>query len=104
MKAPKTISQSEFRVRFKSTGISKNAIFGARKALMEEVYAMGYPIYCDQSYYVQEQNLHLVEKAENQFVCDIYKRFEEWRECHYYYLFADDKGNKAWLMKGGRYD
>ena len=46
----------------------------------------------------------LLKGIENLAVVDIYKRFEEWRECHYYYLFADDKGNKAWLMKGGRYD
>ena len=100
----KTISQAEFRQRFHRTGNYRNAIFGGRKALMEEIYATGNPIYCDQSYYVHETKLDLVEKVGDHFRCDVYTTFEEWRDCHYYNEYEDNAGNKMWLMTGGRYD
>ena len=100
----KTISKAWFVANYKHTGVSYDAIFGDRKALMEKIYATGNPIYCDQSYYHQAQNLDLVEKDGNHFKCEIYKNFEDWRDCHYYYEYVDANGNKAWLMRGGRYD
>lgn len=90
--------------KFKRTGVHKNAIFGSRKALMEEIYATGIPIYCDQSYYVHEQKADLVKKVGDHFECDTYKDFESWRDCHYYSLLEDSEGNQIWLMTGGRYD
>lgn len=77
-----------------------------RKALMEELYATGIPIYCDQSYYVHERELDLVlRKADGHFECGGgYKTFENWRDCHYYSLYENSGGDKVWLMTGGRYD
>ena len=95
---------AEFVARFHRTGIHKHAIFQGRKALMEEIYATGIPIYCDQSYYVTEQKIDLVEKVGDHFKCDCYTTFEEWRDCHYYVQYEDKEGNKMWLMTGGRYD
>ena len=103
MKKEKTISKIFFVGKFKRTGVCREAIFGDRKALMEELYATGIPIYCDQSYYVQEKKLDLVEKVGEHFECDGYKKFESWRDCHYYSLYSDAEGNKVWLMTGGRY-
>lgn len=104
METRKQIPMAELVARFKRTNIRKNAIFGARKALMEELYSTGFPIYCDQSYYVQEQKVDLVEKDGDHFRCDVYNHFEGWRDCHYYSLCEDSEGNKIWLMTGGRYD
>ena len=104
METKKTIPATEFHSRFKATGVGKSAIFEERKALMEQIYATGYPIYCDQSYYAQYEEYHLVEKVGDTFVCERYKGFEDWRECHYYYAYADAEGNIAWKMTGGRYD
>lgn len=104
MEHAKTISATEFAQRFKRTGVRKSEIFSGRKALMEEIYATGAPIYCDQSYYAHCSEYYLVEKVEDHFECGIYKKFEDWRECHYYSEFIDADGNKAWLMTGGRYD
>ena len=95
---------TEIAARFKRTGIRRQAIFGARKALMEELYATGIPIYCDQSYYAHEKNADLVEKVGDHFECEAYKNFESWRDCHYYSLCEDAEGNRIWLMTGGRYD
>ena len=100
----KTIPMADFRSKYKRTGNSRDAIFGARKALMEEIYATGNPIYCDQSYYTQEVKLDLMEKVGEHFQCAGYKTFEDWRDCHYYYEYADEQGNIIWLMRGGRYD
>lgn len=104
MEYPRTISQADFHTKYKRTGVGKHAIFGARKALMEEIYATGNPIYCDQSYYVHEQKLDLVIKVGDHFECETYKKFEDWRDCHYYSEWEDEEGNKVWLMTGGRYD
>jgi len=105
METRKTIPQAEFRAKYHlCNGKGKNAIFGARKALMEEIYATGIPIYCDQTYYVHEQKIDRVDKVGDHFECDMYKHFEEWRDCHYYSLYEDADGNKIWLMTGGRYD
>lgn len=71
---------------------------------MEEIYATGIPIYCDQSYYSHSSNFHLVEKVGEHFHCDKYTTFEDWRDCHYYTVWSDAGGNKVWLMTGGRYD
>lgn len=98
------ITKEEFNSRFKSTGVSKSAIFNERKQLMEEVYATGNPIYCDQSYYAQCNVLEPVKKNGEHFECSCYKKFEDWRDCHYYSEYVDADGNKAWLMTGGRYD
>lgn len=95
---------AEFFSKYKRTGIAREAIFGSRKALMEEIYATGVPIYCDQSYYVHEQQVELVEKAGEHFHCDCYDVFENWRDCHYYTQYADTAGNIVWLIRGGRYD
>lgn len=104
MEYAKKISAVEFRNRFKRTGVSKHEIFSGRKALMEEIYATGAPIYCDQSYYVHYSEYDLVEKVGDHFECGRYKGFEDWRDCHYYSEYEDADGNKAWLMTGGRYD
>lgn len=104
MEYTKQISSLEFHRQFKHTGEGKHAIFTGRKALMDEIYATGIPIYCDQSYYVNEQKLDRVEKVGEHYHCGPYTTFEEWRDCHYYALYADAKGNKVWLMTGGRYD
>lgn len=98
------IPMAEIAAKFKRTGVHRDAIFGARKALMEEIYSTGIPIYCDQSYYVHEQQVDLVKKVGDHFECDGYKEFENWRDCHYYSECADGQGNKIWLMTGGRYD
>jgi len=96
---------ADFLARFnKRTGVRKDAIFGGRKALMEEIYATGDPIYCDQSYYAHFDHLYPVRKEGEHFVCDGYTAFEDWRDCHCYTEYEDADGNKAWLMTGGRYD
>lgn len=95
---------AEIAAKFKRTGVHREAIFQSRKALMEEIYATGVPIYCDQSYYFHETKVDLVEKVGDHFECDCYTTFEEWRDCHYYSLCEDTDGNKIWLMTGGRYD
>lgn len=104
MEHAKTISATEFAKRFKRTGVTRDAIFGSRKALMEEIYATGFPIYCDQSYYSHSSEFNLVVKVGDHFECDRYNKFEDWRDCHYYSECVDAEGNKAWLMTGGRYD
>ena len=104
MEQAKTMSAVEFAQRFKNTGEGRHAIFGGRKALMEEIYATGIPIYCDQSYYRHSSNYYLVEKVGEHFHCDRYTNFEDWRDCHYYTIWVDADGNKVWLMTGGRYD
>lgn len=71
---------------------------------MEEIYASGIPIYCDETYYVIENLYHLVTKVGEHFHCDCYDVFENWRDCHYYTMYQDKDGNKVWLMTGGRYD
>lgn len=98
------MSKSDFLTKFKRTGESRTAIFGGRAALMEEIYATGNPIWCDQSYYIHCQELDRVVKVDNHFECDSYTNFAQWRDCHYYSEFVDEAGNKAWLMTGGRYD
>ena len=99
-----SITSIELKNNFNRTGVSKSAIFQGRKALMEEIYATGNPIYCDQSYYAQYDTFYLVSKVDDHFECSSYKKFEDWRECHYYYEYADAMGNRIWLMRGGRYD
>lgn len=104
MERNSTISSVEFHQKFKRTGVYREAIFTGRKALMEELYATGVPIYCDQSYYVNCSKYDIVEKVGEHFICDLYTTFEDWRDCHYYREYEDADGNKAWLMTGGRYD
>ena len=99
-----TMSIAEFQYKYKRTGVTKSAIFSERKPLMEELYATGVPIYCDQTYYVRESNLEPVKKVDDHFECAGYKNFESWRDCHYYSEYQDKDGNKIWLMTGGRYD
>ena len=101
---PKTIEMTLFRNKYRMTDERRDAIFSGRKELMEELYATGIPIYCDQSYYVHEKQVDLVEKNGDHFKCSYYNKFEDWRECHYYCLCVDADGNKVWLMTGGRYD
>ena len=50
MEHAKQIPMAEIAAKYKRTGVRRSAIFGSRKALMEELYATGIPIYCDQSY------------------------------------------------------
>lgn len=100
----KTISKATFLANYKTTGVRRSGIFSGCKALMEEIYATGIPIYCDQSYYVDERELNLVTKNGEHFECGRYTQFESWRDCHYYALYRDAQGNEAWLMTGGRYD
>ena len=104
MELTKKISSLEFHRLYKHAGEGRHAIFTGRKPLMEELYASGIPIYCDQSYYVHENKVDLVEKLGEHFKCDVYKTFEDWRDCHYYSLLEDANGNQIWLMTGGRYD
>ena len=99
-----TIKKDWFYENYKATGKKRTAIFSERKALMEELYATGVPIYCDKSYYHIATSFDLVTKEGGHFCCDVYKRFENWRDCHYYYEYEDINGNKVWLMEGGRYD
>lgn len=101
---PKRYPKSAFFKKYAKTGNYREAIFQGRPALMQEIYDSGCPIYCDQSYYCQEDGLDLVEKAGDHFHCAGYKTFEEWRDCHYYHEYADDCGNRVWVMSGGRYD
>ena len=100
----KQIPMAEFFARFKRTGNAKHAIFSARKALMDEIWATGLPLYCDQTYYHHPTNLDRVDKVGDHFECEAYKTFENWRDCHYYTEYADQDGNKVWIIKGGRYD
>ena len=104
MNARETIPAAEFYAKFKRTGNHRDAIFGDRKALMDELYATGVPIYCDQSYYAHSQTLYPVVKVGDHYECEVYKKFEDWRDCHYYSEYVDPNGNKIWLMTGGRYD
>lgn len=98
------ISKQEFHAKYHRTDVHKDAIFGGRKTLMEEIYVTGAPIYCDQSYYAHYDTLDRVKRIGEHFECEMYKNFEEWRDCHYYTLYVDNDGNAAWLMHGGRYD
>ena len=97
------IDKRDFFSRFKPTGNKRSAIFGDRKALMEEIYEIG-PLYCDQSYYATSSHLDLVVKNGNHFKCDVYEKFEDWRDCHYYSEYKDIDGNVVWVIEGGRYD
>lgn len=99
-----TIPAFQFYGKYRRTGVGKDAIFGDRPALMEEIYETGDPIYCDQSYYAREDTLYLVTKVGAHFHCAGYTEFEYWRDCHYYVQYEDADGHKAWLMTGGRYD
>lgn len=100
-----TITKEQFFSRYrKRTDIYRSAIFTGRKALMEEIYATGDPIYCDQSYYAQFDTLQPVTKEGEHFRCGVYSDFEHWRECHYYTAYEDELGNRAWIIEGGRYD
>lgn len=103
-KWPMTITAEEFSKQFKQTGVHRDAIFSSRKALMEEIYSTGAPIYCNESYYVHESKYHRVIKVGDTFQCGTCKKWEDWRECHYYSEYVDKHGNKAWIMTGGRYD
>lgn len=100
------ISKEQFFSRYsKRTEIFRYEIFQGRKALMEEIYATGDPIYCDQSYYAHFDTLDLVVRDdEGHFRCGPYKKFENWRDCHYYRAYEDEAGNRAWIITGGRYD
>ena len=98
------ISKSEFFTRFKPTGNKRSAIFSNKKDLMEEIYATGASIYCDQSYYAQSSHLDLVIKNGDHFECDVCKVFENWRDCHYYYEYKDANGIVVWVIEGGRFD
>ena len=104
METRQTIPMPEFVAKYHRTGNAREAIFGSRKALMDEIYATGNPIYCDQSYYVHETKIDLVKKVGDHYECDCYTRMEGWRDCHYYVEYADAEGNIIWLMTGGRYD
>ena len=104
MEQKNQINFAQFLANYKRTGVHKHEIFGGRKALMEEIYATGNPIWCDQSYYAHYDTLYLVTKVGEHFECAGYKKFEDWRDCHYYAEYADKEGHKAWLMTGGRYD
>ena len=99
-----TISKVEFLSTHKPCGIRRNAIFGDRKALMEEIYSTGAPIWCDESYYCQEQEMQRVVKVDDHFETSIRKHLESWRDCHYYSCYEDAEGNKSWILTGGRYD
>ena len=99
-----TMSIAEFNAKYKRTGVTRSAIFSERKPLMEELYATGVPIWCDQTYYAYATNLDLVKKVDDHFECAGYTEFEFWRDCHYYNEYQDENGNKAWVMTGGRYD
>lgn len=100
----KQISSAEFFAKFKRTGRGVNAVFLGRKGLMDKIFSEGVPVYCDQSYYVHEQQLDLVIKVGEHYECGPYKTFEDWRDCHYYTEYADAEGHRVWLMTGGRYD
>lgn len=100
----KKISAVEFHREFTRTGRGEHAIFSGRKPLLDKLFAEGIPIYCDQSYYVHNQEYDLVTKAGDHYACDCYTTFENWRDCHYFSEWADKDGNRVWLMTGGRYD
>ena len=98
-----TISKSDFLKAFKPTGEKRKAIFDDRKALMDELFDSG-EIYCDQSYYTQDSTLYRVKKLNGDYICSVYKHFDEWRDCHYYTKYVNDDGDVVWLMTGGKYD
>lgn len=98
------ISRAEFWAKYKRTGVSREAIFSQRKPLLDEIYATGNPVYCNESYYTIAQTFYPVVKVGDHFECNGYGNFENWRDCHYYNEYADLKGNKVWLVTGGRYD
>lgn len=98
------INYDNFHQNFIRTNVSKHAIFTDRKALMDELYESGVPILVDQSYYHHCSYLLPLEKVGETYVCGGQKKFEEWRDCHYYSLYQSTSGMKVWLMTGGRYD
>lgn len=104
IQAREPINSAEFHKEFHFAGQKKHEIFTGRLELMQSIYDSGIPIYCDQSYYVQEQTLYPVIKDGEHFKCGVYKKFEDWRDCHYYSLYEDNVGNQVWRMTGGRYD
>ena len=104
MEYTKQISRAEFLSKSRFNGIRRQAIFGERKAMLETIYAYGDPIYLDESYYVQEENLNRVEKVGDHFECEGIKQLETWRDCHYFTGFFDADGKFVWIMTGGRYD
>lgn len=97
------ISRDDFFKMFKSTGETREASFGDRKALMDELYDSG-KIFCDQSYYAHENTFYQVKKVNGDYVCSMYKHFDQWRDCHYYTKYVDSDKNVVWLMTGGRMD
>lgn len=97
------ISRDDFFKMFKSTGETREASFGDRRALMDELYDSG-KIFCDQSYYTHENTFYQVKKVNGDYVCSMYKHFDEWRDCHYYTKYVDSDRNVVWLMTGGRMD
>lgn len=104
MEHAKTISKAKLLAGSRYNGIHYHAIFGGRKDLLENIFASGNPIYLDESYYVQEENLNRVEKVGDHFECGCIKNLESWRECHYFKGYFDAGGHFFWLMTGGRYD
>ena len=98
------VDSAAFHENFLRTDVRKSAIFGERKKLMDEIWDSGIPVLVDQSYYHHEAYLFPLEKKGDSYVCGSYKKFEEWRDCHYYSLYQSASGMKVWLMSGGRYD
>lgn len=79
------------RIDFQSVAFEKKEDFKRR-------YDEGIPIYVDETYYVQEQNVTLVTD-------DNWEYWAGWRDCHYYKLMESQDGtSKAYIMTGGRYD
>ena len=83
-----------------------DAIFGARKALLEKHFEE-YPIYLDDSYYAQSSRLPRVVRKDGDFAEAVnlmgWKNLSSWRDCHYYSLF-EWEGHRFFIMTGGRYD
>lgn len=98
------ITKDEFFKRFRPTGIKKDATFGDRKALMDEIWETSI-IYCDQTYYGSHYDtFYKVNKVNGDYQCAGYKHFDQWRDCHYYSQYVDDDDNIVWLMTGGKFD
>lgn len=97
------ISKNDFFKMFRPTGEKREASFGDRKALMDELWETS-KIYCNQSYYSQYDTFYKVNKVNGDYVCDGNRHFDQWRDCHYYSQYVDKDDNIVWLMTGGKMD
>lgn len=96
------MTRKEFKQKYPNLvkGSNRNAIFNQRASLLREIMNIKYPIYVDHHYYGKSEDTDSfgIVLEEN------FEHLSNWRECHYYSLYENSSGEKAWLMTGGRYD